>query len=163
MGRIADKAKSNIPVTWDALNSDPRISDATLLEREKFVESMIFGEVMEDAAEDALDELVAEYAGKYLAIELIGVAIDYYQHLSEMESTQQPVEIVNFPERLKHLKAMKEDLIGDMARLEPIVTPLIPNLTDRRSTSAPRLSSFDDDLLTPNPQDFGPIYAPLET
>jgi hypothetical protein len=163
MGRIADKAKSNIPTTWDMLSKDARIGDTALLEREIYIENLIFASTQDDTAEDAMHELVAEYAGKCLAVECIQLAIDHTQHVSEMESTQQPVELTRFPERLKHLKEAKADLLADIARLEPIVAPLIPNINTRRSASAPRLSSIDDDLLTPNPQDFGPIYAPLET
>jgi hypothetical protein len=163
MGRIADNAKSNVPVTWDMLSKDKRVGDATLTEREKYVIRLIFGVALEEATENALDQLVIEYAGKRLALEVIDVAIDLISHLSQMESTQQPVEIVQFPDRLKNLKEQKKDLIVGLAELEPLVVGLIPNLQARRSRSAPLLSSMNDDLLTPNPGDLGPIYAPLET
>ena len=163
MGRIADSAKSNIPVSWDIVMKDARAGDSVLTARENYINNLVLGLEPDQTTEDALHPLVVEYLGKRLALDVVQVAIDIVMELSEMESTQQPVELTRYESRLKNMQEKKKNLLVELAELEPVIIGLIPNLSDRRSASAPRLSSIDDDLLTPNPQDLGPIYAPLET
>lgn len=162
MGRIADIAKSEIPVTWDGLTNDDRIGDTTLTARESYVHQLIFGDDLSEGDQNALPPLVAQYAGKKLALEVIEVAYEFWMVQSETATTRQPLEIESFPDRLKYLDKKKASLLVDLAELSPIVTPLIPTLFARAGGSAPLLSSIDTDLLTPDPQDFGPIYAPPE-
>lgn len=157
MGRIADIAKSNIPIIWDALSGDTRVGDSTLLAREEFVETEIFGDTLDDSQEDALASLVANYAGMLLAVDVIDVSIDFWMIQSETATTQQPVEIETYPERLKSLQERKKALLVRVAKIEPLVVPLIPSLLTQRSR--PLVSTIDDELLTPNPQDMGRKYA----
>ena len=163
MGRIADIAQSIVPIEWDALSNDSRIGDPALTARETYVQSLLFGDMLSEVEQDALNNLVAEFAGTMLAIQAIDIGIDFWMVQSEIETTEQPREVVNYPERLDHLRELKMSLLAKLAKLEPIVTPLIPDAFERAQGSAPLVSSFDAELLTPNPQDFGPIYAPPET
>lgn len=163
MGRIADSAQSNIPITWDALLRDPRVGSAVLTSREDYIVSLIFNTELTDLEEEALNNLVVEYVGKTLAVEALDIGIEFWMVQSQTVTTHGPYEVANFPVSLEHLKERKASLQADLARLFPLVSPLIPNILDRTSTNRPLISSIDDDLLTPAPQDFGPIYGPKET
>lgn len=162
MGRIADIAKSNIPVTWSALLNDSRIGGSTLTLRETYVTNTIFGSVPNDAEQDALAQIVADYAGMKLAVDVIDVAIDFWMDVEEERVTSGPREEVNYAERLKHLQARKTSLMAQIAMIEPTVIPLIPSVFERASAGAPLLSSIDQEMLTPDPFDFGAPYAPKE-
>ena len=107
MGRIADIARSNIPIIWDALSNDSRVGDPTLDAREAYVTNLIFGDTLTDLEQDALAQLVADYAGMKLAVDVIDVSIDFWMVQSETATTQQPVEIESYPERLKSLMVRK--------------------------------------------------------
>lgn len=163
MGRIADTAKSITPIAWDALSTDPRVGDSTLAARDVYIQSLLFGSELTDLEQAALNNLVVEFAATRLCIEAIDIGIEFWMVQSETETTQQPVEVTSFPMRLDHLKEQKKALLTKLIELEPIVAPLIPDVFERASGSRPLLSSIDDDLLTSNPQDFGPTYAPPET
>lgn len=163
MGRIADIAKSHIPVTWAALAADTRIGDPTLTAQENYVTNVVFGAIPDDSTQDDLAQLVADYAGMKLAVAVIDVAIDFWMDVEEDRITSGPREEVQYAERLKHLQARKAALLREIAMIEPQVIPLIPSQLAQTASSAPLLSSMGDDLLTPNPIDFGPIYGPKES
>lgn len=160
MGRIADIARSNIPIIWDALSNDSRVGDPTLDAREAYVTNLIFGDTLTDLEQDALAQLVADYAGMKLAVDVIDVSIDFWMVQSETATTQQPVEIESYPERLKSLMERKKALLVMIANIEPLIVPLIPSVLAR--STAPLVSTIDDELLTPNPQDMGRKYAEPE-
>lgn len=162
MGRIADTAQTEIPVIWDALKNDTRVGDTTLAARETYITNLIFGSDLTTTQQDALSVLVNEYAAKALAIELVDVSIDFWMVQSQVSTTRQPYEIENYGDFLEYLKAKKADLLLDLLKLEPLVAPEIPTVLIKQSGSAPLLSSIDDELLTPNPQDFERIYAEPE-
>jgi hypothetical protein len=162
MSRFADIAKSVVPVTWHALSIDDRIGATALSSRETYISELIFGSELNEAAQDALNPLVAEYAGKALAFQVVNMGIDFWMDQSQTATTRQPLEVTTYADRLESLQELKKSLLAELKGLEPIVAPLIPNFFIRESASRPLLSSIDDELLTPNPQDFGAIYAEPE-
>ncbi len=162
MGRIADTAQTEIPVIWDALKDDIRVGDTALAARETYITNLIFGSDLTELQQDALSVLANEYAAKALAIELVDMSIDFWMVQSQVSTTRQPYEIENYGDFLEYLRAKKADLLLDLLKLEPLVAPEIPTVLIKQSGSAPLLSSIDDELLTPNPQDFERIYAEPE-
>lgn len=160
MGRITEETRAILPLTWDALSRDSAVGDSTLTRRVNAAEAEVFGAAIDDTAEDALDDLVVEYVANLAALKIIPSGIDFWMVQSETETTQGPTEVVSYPDRIESLKELKKDILGTLARLEARVAPLIPAMRSRQSV--PRLSSIDDELLTPNPNDLGAPYAEIE-
>lgn len=165
MGRIADHAKSMMPVSWAAMSNDDRIGDASLLAQIDSAEAQIFGDTLSELSidEDALPFLVVDFSAKVAMLELIRTAIDFWMDQKTSATTTGTAETTTYADRIAALKEQRAELLVDLARMEDIVTPLIPALETRRSTGVPLLSTIDDELLTPNPQDLGRPYALPQT
>lgn len=160
LNRISTRVRNLMPVTWDAMSSDSRVDDSVLTDPVELACALYLEEdTPSDTTLEALSRVVIEFLAKYAALELTGPAIDYWMEQKESITTTGTNETVTFPNRIKAIENLRAALVEDLAKLEPIVAPLIPVIATRKGTSAPRLSSIEDDLLTPNPQDFGPIYA----
>jgi hypothetical protein len=157
MGRIADQTRSILPVTWDALLTDSRIGDTVLTARLDYAQSFILGAVQTTPQEDALDPLVVEFVAKFAATQIIDTAIDFWMDTSITRTTTGTSEVVSYESRINALKELKGNLIKELAELAGLVEPLIPVQVQRRQR--PLLSTINDELLTPDPQQFGRPYA----
>lgn len=160
LDRITSRVKNILSVTWDAMSQDARVDDSALVDPITFAEVLFLGEEPDEAAQLAMNRLVVEFIAKVAAVDLIPAAIDYWLEQKTSITTSGTNETVTFPDRIRALEKLKESLLRDIAKLEPIVEPLIPVIQTRRGASAPLMSTIGDELLTPNPQDFGPIYGP---
>jgi hypothetical protein len=107
-----------------------------------------------------MDRLVVEFVAKNSAVAIIDPAIDYWMEQADSVTTTGTSETTTYPDRIKALENLKESLTKEIAQLEPIVSPLIPVIRTRKGTSAPRMSSINQPLLSPDPQDFGAPYGP---
>lgn len=160
MDRITTRVRNILPVTWDAMTSDKRVDDSVLTDPVLYSQMLFLGVEMDEEEQKGLNRLVVEFLAKHATVDLIPSAIDYWLEQKLSVVTSGTNETVTYPERIRALEKMKESLLEELARLEPIVAPLIPAIQTRRGASAPRLSTINDDLLTSNPQDFGPAYGP---
>lgn len=162
MDRITAHTRSIFPITWDGLSNDDRVGDSVLALRVEAATQFILGAVPTEVEEAALDALVIDYVAKYAALQIIPAGIDFWMVQAETLTTTGTSEVLSYTSRIAALRELRKDLVGDLTRIEPLVTPLIPNLFARSSGSRPLISTLDQELLTPDPQDFGPIYAPPE-
>lgn len=160
MDRITEQVKSIFPVTWDALSSDERIGDSVLAARVSYAMNFILGSEPSEEVQDGLNPLVIEFVAKTAALEIINTAIDYWKEIALSIVTTGTNEQESYANRIDALEKLAKRLLVELAKLEPIVAPLIPVIKERRSSGAPLVSTMEDDLLTPNPQDFGAPYAP---
>ncbi len=160
MDRITKRVAGILPVTWDAMSSDTRVDDSVLLDPVLYAEVYYLGEEPEKDAQEGMNRLVIEFIAKNAAVALIDPAIDYWMEKSQTVVTTGTNETTSYPDRIRALEKLKEALMREIAKLEPIVSPLIPVIRTRKGSSAPRLSTINDPLLTPNPQDFGEPYGP---
>lgn len=160
MDRITTRVRNILPITWDAMTSDSRVDDSVLTDPVLYAEMLFLSNEPTDDEQKEMNRLVVEFIAKYATVELIPSAIDYWLEQKLSVVTTGTNETITYPERIRALEKLKGSLLAELARLEPIVAPLIPAIQTRRGASAPRLSSINDDLLTPSPQDFGPAYGP---
>jgi hypothetical protein len=160
MDRITSRVASILPITWDAMSGDKRVDDSVLLDPISYAEAYYLGEEPDKATQDSMNRLVVEFIAKNAAVVLIDPAIDYWMEKSQTVVTTGTNETASFPDRIRALEKLKESLLREIAKLEPIVSPLIPIIRTRKGSSAPRMSTINDPLLTPNPQDFGEPYGP---
>lgn len=159
MDRITIRAKAIIPVTWDALTSAKQVDDSVLVGPIEYAEAFYLEEIPTAEEQNAMSPLVIEFIAKTAVLNMIGPAIDFWMEQAESVVTTGTNETTSYPDRIKALENLKKSLLEELAKLEPVVSPLLPVVQTRRGGSAPRMSSINDELLTPNPQDFGPIYA----
>lgn len=158
--RLSARVRDLLPVTWDAMSQATMVEESVLLGPIELATAMYLGEDSpSDATIDALPRLVIEFLAKFATLEIIGPAIDYWMEQKTSVTTTGTSETVTYPERIRALEKRREELIADLAKLEPIVAPLIPVIATRKGSSAPRMNTLEDELLTPNPQDFGRMYA----
>lgn len=160
LNRLSTRVRNLLPVTWDAMSQAAMVDSSVLLDPIEFATAMYLGEDKpSEETINGLNRLVLEFLSKFAALELIGPGIDYWMAQKLSITTTGTSETTSFPERVRALEKRREELIADLAKLEPIVAPLIPAIAARKGASAPRMSSLGDELLTPNPQDFGRMYA----
>lgn len=160
MDRITEQVKSIFPVTWDALSSDARIGDSVLDARINYAKNFVLGSEPSEEAQKGFNPLVIEFVAKTAVLEIINTAVDYWKEEALSIVTTGTSEQETFANRIDTLEKLAKRLLADLAKLEPIVAPLIPVVQERRSSGAPLLSSMEADLLTSDPQDIGPAYAP---
>src|SRR4029077_13363952 len=77
-GAIAERARAELPVTWDALSLAPQFGDALLQTKIDSVKEAVFGVVVTPGAEDTYPLMVLNYVGKLVALEIITPGIDYW-------------------------------------------------------------------------------------
>src|SRR5881398_2331890 len=83
---IAENARDEIPIAWNALTtpmtstgaSASRVDPGLFQRKLDVVHLELFGVVLDDATESALDSTVLEYAGKILALKVIPAALDFW-------------------------------------------------------------------------------------
>lgn len=161
-GVIAERVRARIPVALDALeDDDARIPDGTLESTVETVNEALFGEVLE---EDQLADLplrVIDYAAKLVSIEFLATAIDFFANMPVAERTITPDEQTTYTNRANEYRQLRKELIDETRAEKNSILAAIRVATGYMapSSSAPRLSSIGDELLTPSPQDFGRPYA----
>lgn len=160
MDRITEQVKSIFPVTWDALSNDPVVGDSVLAARVNYAKNFVLGSEPSESEQKDLNALVIEFVAKTAALEIINTAVDFWKEKALSIVTTGTNEQETYANRIDALEKLAKRLLVELAKLEPIVAPLIPVVQERRSSGAPLLSTMEDDLLTPNPQDMGPAYAP---
>jgi len=160
-GAIAERARRVIPITWDALAVDARYGDGLLQDTVDLVKENIFGSVINTGIEDTYPLRLLDFAGKLVALELITPGIDLWMNMPTSERAQD--ENRTWVDRAEKLRKLRDELLVETRKLSPEMEALIAELTGfrpaRRATTAPGLSTIDDELLTPSPQEFARPYA----
>lgn len=160
MDRITSRVAGILPITWNAMNGDKEVPDSVLLDPILYAEVFYLEAEPDESTQEGMNRLVIEFIAKNAVIDLIQPAIDYWMDESQTTVTTGTNETTSYADRIRALEKQKEALLKEVAKLEPIVSPLIPVIRTRKGASAPRMSTINDPLLTPNPQDFGEPYAP---
>jgi hypothetical protein len=160
-GAIAERSRRVIPVTWDALSVDGRYGDGLLQDTVDLVKENLFGSVINPGIEDTYPLRLLDYAGKLVALELITPGIDLWMNMPTSENASD--ENRTWVDRAEKLRQLRDELLAETRRLAPEMETLIAALTGfrptRRAVTAPGLSTIDDELLTPSPQEFSRPYA----
>ncbi len=156
-GVIAERTRAILPVTWDALSKDPRYGDDLLQDVIDFAKSNTFGTIVAPAAETAYSYRAIDYTAKIAAIELCLPGIDFWMNEPMSESATGTNENHSFTDRAAVLQALRRNLIEETRRLAGEIADEIGfrAFSPRR----PLLSTIDDELLTPSPQEFPRPFA----
>lgn len=152
-GPIADFARREIPVEWDALSGDTRFSEELLQLSIDTEKERVFGSVIATGDEASYPLQVQEYVGKCVAIQVIDGAISYWREQPTQVTTTGTNEVETFENRIKDLLDLKTRLLAEVRRIEPDIWDLL-GIVKVRKRGIPALSTIGDPLITPSPQDF---------
>lgn len=162
-GAIAERTRRVFPVTWDALSSDPRYGDGLLQDTVDLVKENLFGKVIDIGIEDTFPLRVLDYAAKVIALELIPPGIDLWMNQPTSETTTGTNESTTYVDRADKLKQQRDALLAETragaAEMEALIAQITGFRPTRMTSGVPGLSSINDDLLTPSPQEFQRQYA----
>lgn len=161
-GAIADAARAQLPVTWDALSQDTkRFGDGFLQNKVDLIVETIFGVQIPVAEEDTYPLRVINYAGKMVALELISPGIDFWMNETQTITTTGTNEIDSYVDRPETLRKLGERLAWETRRDEPMIFALLGRTPPQRGLPRPDISvSTTDVLLTPDPRGFPAPYTP---
>lgn len=164
---IAENARDEIPIAWNALTTamtaagqaTPAV-DADLFQRKlDSVHMELFGVIIDDATEAALDRLVLEYAGKTLALKVIPAALDFWaSQTTSVTASGGRNESKQYTDRAAQLRELRKILIEDTRAMWGEVSGLLTDSTKAtRSGGIPRVSQVGEST-TPDPFGFEPAY-----
>jgi hypothetical protein len=155
-GEIYNQAKQLMPVTWSALSSDQRYGDVMLMGRVNYIKYKLFATVVSVLSEATVyDPMVLDYAAKEVALQVIPTGIDYWMDQKNSIQTKGTQETATWPDRINALEKLHEWLLKEVRDLRPE----IDGLTVRRKGGYPKVSNDDQNVITPNPQDFGEPFG----
>ena len=160
-GAIAWRARSELPITWDALASATQYGDYSHQLRLDFVKFSLFATVAAQASEETLyNPVELLLAGKMLALATVTPGIDYWsdQAISFSSSARQAGENVSYPDRIKSLQETYLRLLKDIEDLKNQVGTipdgvLSDGLKPTKRTMAPSISGGGG-FVTPDPATF---------
>ena len=161
-GAIAERARGILPVTWDALLGDSRYGGGLMRQTIDTVKENVFGEVVAPDDEEQYPLLALDYAAKLVALELISPGIDFWMNEPTAVSATGTNENHTFIDRAAMLRLLRDDLIEQTRLLAADVAGIIGYRRPSRR-GVPRLNTIDDELLTPNPQEFPRPFAASRT
>jgi len=156
-GAIAERTRSLLPITWDALSRDSRYGDALLRQAVDVAKNAVFGTVVIPTAEGAYPLAAIDYTAKLAAIELCTPGIDFWMNQPSSESATGTNENHSFVDRVTALTQLRLQLIQETRR----VASEIADLVNFRQFSPRRalINTLDDEFLTPSPQEFPRPYV----
>lgn len=160
-GAIAERARGILPVTWDALAADQRYGDGLLQSAVSLVKENVFGVVVAPDAEAAYKLIVIDYAAKLVVLELIPAGVDFWMNEPMSESATGTNENHTFVDRAGTLRELGRDLLIETRRIGPDIAVLV-GFRRVSSKSVPKLSTMDDEFLTPSHQEFPRPYSATE-
>lgn len=150
LGEISTQTRQLMPVTWDALSSSNIYGDGLLSGRSNYVKYKLFATVVSPLSEATVyNPMVLDYAAKELALQIIPAGIDFWMNAKTSIDSER--ENVTYPDRIEGLKQLQEWLIIEVSKLR---VDLNDNFVVRRKGGFPKVTPTDE-LLTPNPHDFG--------
>jgi len=160
---IAQHSKDEIPSTWMALmDAKSGFGEEALGRRLDRVIRLVFGAVLNNDEQEALNIRVQLYLSKMLVLDLIRPGVDFWskQVLSISAGER---ESKAYAQRAEELKKMRGELLAETAELLMDIQPLLPSVT-RRVKDAPRVIQAGENVehLTTDPYAFPPLYAPAE-
>lgn len=158
-GKIAQYAQGELPLTWSALAASSDFGESFLGRKVNGVCIKLFNEALTPQVQEALDERVADYAGKLVALELIGPGIDYWGKQPVSIGATGRNENKGYKDRASDMRDLRAHLLEQTRIMWPEVEALLPGRRVNRVANVPRVKDIEI-ALTPNPMDFDPPFGP---
>jgi len=153
VGAIADRVRTFIPATYDALSKSSQYGDTALQNVVDTVKYRLFGTVVSATLETtAYDVFTLDVAAKVATIRIIPGGADWWSDQLTSEST--PKESISYPDRIKSLWDIHARLTAEVKSDWPYFVNINPVFLRKGARNSPTVSTTGD-LLTPDPADFG--------
>lgn len=152
-GDIAERTRGLLPVTWDALENDPRYGSDLLATALEIAREAVLGKQPTDEEEGLLPRIVIDYVAKVAAIEMIPAGIDYWMSETIAVVTTGTNESETYTDRAAMLRELRLDLLAETRSKADDIAAIV-NYHTPSGVSRPLLNTVDDVLLTPSPQEF---------
>jgi hypothetical protein len=159
---IAIEARDLLPETWDALAEADTFGPDALERLHDRTVRRVFGDLLDQTAQEALADIVVQYVGKRLAVALLDPAIDFWSK-QVLSHTAGERESRSYKDRVEDLKELKKLWTADLADLFLDAQDALPVLPGR-AVDAPRVINAGDTVThaTANPFDIPPMFGPPE-
>lgn len=151
-GTIYERAKANLPTTWNILEALPTYGDKYLQDKIEIHKLNVLGSVVAVEDEEDLDIRVQEFIAKCAVLSVIPAGVDYWLDQQQMISATGTHETVSFPDRISALWKLYEKLMAEIAREQPIIDDITDTPIASPAGSAPQFSEgTDEGFVTPLP------------
>jgi hypothetical protein len=155
MGAVADRVRTYIPVTYDALARATAVMGATLMEVTiDTIKYRLTGTVVSATLESAYNPFALDYIAKVATLRIIPAGADYWSDQLTSETARE--ESISYPDRINSLWRIHERLLLEMRQDQPFFERLFPSKLRRGPLGMPRIDTNADDLLTLDPTKFWP-------
>lgn len=147
-----------MPETWDGLSKSSLFATPFLQHKVDYVKYRLFASVVSPSQEASVyNPIVLEYAGKFVALQLIRPGMDYWASQPVTESISGADEQVSFTDRSKTLLDLEKALRADIADLAPLVQDdIVFEGAKHRGAAIAHSAPW----LTPSPADLAPRAYP---
>jgi hypothetical protein len=154
-GAVADRVRALIPVTWDALENDPRVGDSTLQSSIDFAKDNTTGTVVPPSQEDLYAVAVVDYIAKIAIIQIANTAIDYWMNQALSVSSTGTNENLSYVDRAAYIEQVRTQYLLETRENYLRIAKIVQYWLDN-GESAPQLSSatINPFHLTPSPEEF---------
>jgi hypothetical protein len=154
-GAVADRIQALIPITWDALSSDPRVGDGALQTSIDLAKQNTVGMIVDPSQEDRYPVVVVDYMAKLAIIQICNAAIDYWMNQANNVSSSGTAESISYTDRASRIAVLQAQYLVETRSLAAEVAKLVGYWIDP-GHDVPQLSTatINPFHLTPSPEEF---------
>lgn len=158
-GVIAERTRAILPVTWDALERDPRYGDDLLIALMEDIKEEVFGKQPNETELEAYPLIVINFVAKTVAIEIIPAAVDFWMNEPVSESATGTNESHTFDLRAQRLLDLRKELLLETRAKWGEVAAILGVTPHHSNSPRAAISTLNDEFLTPSPQEFPRPYT----
>jgi hypothetical protein len=154
-GVIATRLQALLPITWDALQNDPRVGDGVLQSAIDVAKSTVTGQDVDPSLEGNYPVVVVDYIAKMAAIELIITGIDFWMNQSLSITSSGTNESLSYIDRAARLDVLRQEYIAETRMKQQEMATLVGYWVNN-GRAVPQMSSasINPFHLTPSPEEF---------
>lgn len=158
-GAVAARVQALIPITWNALENDPRVGDSALQSAIDLAKSTATGQVVPATQENLYPVVAVDYIAKLAAIEIANTAIDFWMNQATSVSSSGTNENVSYIDRANEIATLREQWIQETREKYTEIAKIINYWIDN-GRAVPQMSSatINPFHLTPSPEEFPRPY-----
>lgn len=151
-GTIYEFCRSFIPSTWNALEQDRNYGDALLQQRIEVKKAGLFASPPLPEDEEDLDIRVQSFVAKVTVLSLMSTAMEYWMNQRESVSATGTAENSVYPERIEHLKQIRDQLTREVLEERDEIEEIIDLAPISSINSVPEFSpGTEEGFKTPLP------------
>lgn len=148
-GAIAQRARAQIPQTWDKLANSTLYGPSALQQRIDYIKYSLFSTLVDQAYEaTTYNPVVLDYAAKLVALQVIPPGIDYWSSIRSGLTKTGSQEAATFPDKIAALERVYARLWAEVQDMQGTVVPAV-----LKRTKIPQINTTDD-FRTDDPNKF---------